>query len=78
MTAETLSSAPTAVHIGKDDLQFLVVFNNSAAESGDDIGISVSRGGIPNHVLAATFGVHARDFHKIPKLHKEVIISSRR
>jgi oxalate decarboxylase len=65
-------------NIGKDDLQFLVVFNNSAAESGDDIGISVSRGGIPDHVLAATFGVHARAFHKIPKLHKEVVIASRR
>jgi oxalate decarboxylase len=65
-------------NIGSEDLQFLVVFNNSAAESGDDIGISVSRGGVPNHVLAATFGVHARVFHKIPKLYKEVVIASRK
>ena len=65
-------------NIGSDDLQFLVVFNNSAAESGDDIGISVSRGGIPNHVLAATFGVHAKTFQKIPKLHKEVVLALKR
>jgi oxalate decarboxylase len=65
-------------NIGKEDLHFLVVFNNSAAESGDDIGISVSRGGIPDHVLAACFGGHARAFHKIPKLHKEVVIALRR
>lgn len=65
-------------NIGSQDLHFLVVFNNSAAESGDDIGISVSRGGVPDHVLAATFGGHARAFHKIPKLHKEVVIASRR
>jgi hypothetical protein len=29
-------------------------------------------------VLAATFGVHASVFEKIPKLHKEVVIASRR
>jgi oxalate decarboxylase len=65
-------------NIGSADLHFLVVFNNSASEASDDIGISVSRGGIPNHVLAATFGVHPKAFHKIPKLHKEVILTSRR
>src|SRR5712691_2765284 len=41
-------------NIGRDDLHFLVVFNNSSAESDDDIGISVSLGGVPNHVLART------------------------
>jgi oxalate decarboxylase len=61
-------------NIGTDDLRFLVVFNNSAAESSDDIGISVSLGGVPNHVLAATFGVRVSAFDKIPKLHKEVVI----
>ena len=65
-------------NIGSDDLQFLVVFNDSASESSDDIGISVSRGGVPNHVLAATFGVDASVFQKIPKLHKEAVIVSRR
>jgi len=65
-------------NIGADDLQFLVIFNNSASESSDDIGISVSRGGVPDHVLAATFGVHARVFDKIPKLHKEVVIASKK
>jgi len=64
-------------NIGSDDLQFLVVFNDSALESSDDIGISVSRGGVPNHVLAATFGVDASVFHKIPKLHEEVVIARR-
>ncbi len=61
-------------NIGRDDLHFLVVFNNSSAESDDDIGISVSLGGVPNHVLARTFGVSTKVFDKIPKLHKEVVI----
>jgi oxalate decarboxylase len=61
-------------NIGLDDLRFLVVFNDSASESSDDIGISVSLGGVPNHVLAATFGVPVGVFDKIPKLHKEVVI----
>ena len=41
-------------NIGSEDLRFLIVFNNSTKESGDDIGISVSLGAIPNEVLAAT------------------------
>jgi oxalate decarboxylase len=65
-------------NIGPDELRFLVVFNNSAAESGDDIGVSVSLGGVPNHVLAATFGVPVSAFDNIPKLHKEVVIASKR
>lgn len=60
---------------GKDDLRFLVVFNDSTSEADDDIGISVSLGGVPRHVLAATFGVHENVFHKVPKLHKEVVIT---
>ena len=63
---------------GTDPLQFLVVFNNSAAEVDDDIGLSVSIGGIPRHVLAATFGVPESVFEQIPKLHQEVVITSRR
>ena len=65
-------------NIGSDDLHFLVVFNDSASESSDDIGISVSRGGVPNHVLAATFGVDASVIRQLPKLHKEVVIAQRR
>ena len=65
-------------NIGADKLHFLVVFNNSAAETDDDIGISVSLGGIPRHVLAATFGVPEKVFDQIPKLHKEVVLTSRR
>lgn len=61
-------------NIGLDDLHFLVAFNDSASESSDDIGISVSLGGVPNHALAATFGVPVSAFDKIPKLHKEVVI----
>jgi len=64
-------------NIGSDDLRFLVVFNDSTSESDDDIGISVSLGGMPNSVLAATFGVPVSVFDQIPKLHKEVIITSR-
>ena len=61
-------------NIGEDDLQFLISFNNSEAESDDDIGVSVSLGGVPNHVLAATFGVPEKVFDQVPKLHKEVAI----
>ena len=65
-------------NIGSEDLRFLIVFNNSTKESGDDIGISVSLGGMPNEVLAATFGVSESIFDKIPKLHKGVIITSKK
>src|SRR6267142_1930455 len=34
-------------NIGKEDLRFLVSFNNSGAESDDDIGVSVSLGAMP-------------------------------
>src|SRR6202007_1282807 len=54
-------------NIGSDDLQFLISFNNSGAESDDDIGVSVSLGGVPNHVLAATFGVPENVFDQVPK-----------
>lgn len=54
------------------------MFNNSTKESSDDIGVSVSLGGTPNHVLAATFGVPDSVLEQIPKLHKEVIITSKR
>jgi oxalate decarboxylase len=59
---------------GEDELRFLVVFNDSAKESDDDIGISVSLGGTPNHVLAATFGMPVEAFKHIPKPHQEVVI----
>jgi oxalate decarboxylase len=65
-------------NIGAEELRFLIVFNNSTKESGDDIGISTSLGGVPNHVLAATFGVPESVFDQIPKLHKGVIITSKR
>jgi oxalate decarboxylase len=65
-------------NIGSEELRFLIVFNNSTRESGDDIGISVSLGGMPNDVLAATFGVSESIFDKIPKLHKGVVITSRK
>jgi oxalate decarboxylase len=65
-------------NIGADDLRFLIVFNNSTKESGDDIGISVSLGGMPNEVLAAVFGVSGSVFDKIPKLHEDVVIASTR
>ena len=61
---------------GTDDLRFLVCFNNSEAESDDDIGVSVSLGGTPRHVLAATFGVAKEVFERIPQLHEEVTIVS--
>ena len=33
---------------GSDELRLLVVVNDSAAESDDDIGVSVSLGGVPS------------------------------
>ena len=65
-------------NIGLEDLRFLIVFNNSTKESGDDIGISVSLGAMPNEVLAATFGVSESVFDNIPELHKGVIITSKK
>jgi oxalate decarboxylase len=62
-------------NIGEDELRFLVVFNDSTSEAEDDIGISVSLGGMPNSVLAATFGVPESVFERIPKLHKEVVLT---
>jgi len=61
-------------NIGNDDLRFLVSFNNSGAESDDDIGVSVSLGGVPRHVLAATFGVPKEVFEQVPRLHEQVTI----
>jgi oxalate decarboxylase len=61
-------------NIGPTELHFLVVFNTSAPEPEDDIGISVSFGAIPNAVLAAVFGVAEKVFQPIPKLHEEVVI----
>jgi oxalate decarboxylase len=63
-------------NIGNDDLQFLITFNNSGAESDDDIGVSVSLGGMPRHVLAATFGVSKELFEQIPRPHEQVTIVS--
>src|ERR1700733_4607442 len=64
-------------NIGEDDLRLLVVFNDSTAESDNDIGISVSLGGVPRHALAATFGVPKSVFDEIPKLHQEQVIVAR-
>jgi oxalate decarboxylase len=61
-------------NIGAEQLRFLVVFNSSEAEHDDDIGISVSRTGIPDHVLAKTFGVAIEDFVRIPKPQQEPLI----
>ena len=63
-------------NIGNDDLRFLISFNNSGAESDDDIGVSVSLGAMPRHVLAATFGVAKEVFDQVPELHKQVTIVS--
>jgi len=64
-------------NIGEEELRFLIVFNNSTRESGDDIGIAVSVGGMPRHVMAATFGVPETVLDQIPKLHTGVVITSR-
>jgi oxalate decarboxylase len=61
-------------NIGTEPLRFLVAFNSSEAEHDDDIGISLSRTGLPDEVLAKTFGVPAEVFARIPRPQQEPVI----
>jgi hypothetical protein len=55
-----------------------IVDKKSDSVRGAYIGISVSIGGVARHVPAATFGVKGEVFDQIPKLHKEVVLTSKR
>ncbi|RCV57626.1 cupin domain-containing protein [Marinitenerispora sediminis] len=60
-----------------EDLRVLVVFNSSAPEPGDDIGIVHSLSAMPRHVLASVFGTGPEAFDAIPKRLGRVVISRR-
>jgi oxalate decarboxylase len=60
-----------------EELVVLIVFNSSAAEPDDDIGIVQSFSSLPSWVLAASFGAPAELFDAIPKKHERVVISRR-
>lgn len=60
-----------------DDLVVLIVFNTSAAEPDDDIGLVESLSAIPPDVLGAIFGVPADTFKAIPRNRDRVVIASK-
>ncbi|WP_409181920.1 cupin domain-containing protein [Amycolatopsis sp. VS8301801F10] len=61
-----------------EGLDVLVMFNTSAAEPNDDIGIVGTLNSLPREVLAASFGVPASAFAAVPKDLKPVVITRRR
>jgi len=60
-----------------EELVVLIVFNSSAEEPADDIGIVQSFSSLPTWVLAAAFGAPPEVFDAIPKRHERVVISRR-
>lgn len=61
-----------------EGLDVLIVFNTSAAEPDDDIGIVGSLNAIPRDVLAACFGVPESAFGQVPQRVEPVVITRRR
>ncbi|MCM6774136.1 cupin domain-containing protein [Nocardia sp. CDC159] len=59
-------------------LEVLVIFNSSAGEPYDDIGIVASLNAMPRDVLAAAFGVPESAFTAIPTEVKPVVIGRKR
>lgn len=53
---------------GPEDLHVVIVFNASAAEGKDDIGIGASITKLPPHVLGAVFGVDPQTFSSFKKV----------
>ncbi|WP_250455301.1 cupin domain-containing protein [Caballeronia sp. ATUFL_M2_KS44] len=60
-----------------EELVVLIVFNSSASEPADDIGIVASLSAIPAEVLAAVFGASPELFAKIPRKIERVTIAKR-
>ncbi|MEU7630835.1 cupin domain-containing protein [Nocardia sp. NPDC049220] len=60
-----------------DPLQVLIVFNTSADETYDDIGIVAAFNSLPRDVLATVFGVPVSAFADIPGEIKPVVITKR-
>lgn len=59
-------------------LQVLIVFNSSAQEPNDDIGIVAAVNSVPREILAASFGVPVTAFDQIPTDIKPVVITKRK
>jgi len=60
-----------------DDLIVLIVFNSSAKEPDDDIGIVQSLKAMPPDVLAAVFGASPETFATLPGKFGRVVIASK-
>ena len=58
-----------------EDLVVLIVFNTSAGEPDDDIGLVESLSAIPADVLAAVFGAPAEVFANLPRKADRVVIA---
>ncbi|GAB7522529.1 cupin domain-containing protein [Paraburkholderia sp. 2C] len=58
-----------------EDLVVLIIFNSSASEPADDVGIVASLSAIPVDVLGAVFGVSAEHFGLIPRKLERVTIT---
>ncbi|WP_433574389.1 cupin domain-containing protein [Nocardia brasiliensis] len=56
-------------------LDVLVVFNTSAKEPNDDIGIVATLNSLPREVLAASFGIPVSAFANVPTEIKPVVIT---
>ncbi|MFC3997143.1 cupin domain-containing protein [Nocardiopsis sediminis] len=60
-----------------EDLNVLIVFNSSATEPDDDIGIVHALSSLPRDVLASVFGADPHVFDAVPKTLRRVVISRR-
>ncbi|WP_110293604.1 cupin domain-containing protein [Nocardia tenerifensis] len=61
-----------------EPLRVLVVFNTSAQEPNDDIGIVATVNSLPREVLAAAFGVPVAAFAGVPTEIEPVVITKRK
>ncbi|WP_406238695.1 cupin domain-containing protein [Nocardia sp. NBC_01009] len=59
-------------------LEVLIVFNTSAKEPNDDIGIVGALNSLPRDVLATAFGIPVPAFDQVPHEMKPVVITRRR
>jgi oxalate decarboxylase len=58
-----------------EDLVVLIIFNSSASEPADDVGIVASLSSIPADVLGAVFGASPEIFKQIPRKLERVTIT---
>lgn len=60
-------------NIGDEQLKVLIIFNTSAEEGKDDIGVAASISALPPYVLASIFGVPAEHFAQLKKIQSATI-----